>query len=118
MMDGKPNDIFPCLKDLYAGMVYGPTEAVYRRLLMLLFRRNERRAEEPNSAGNRADLVIDLADYNLRRGVQEYGLRYGGFGHRTDQGPQLCRAVPPWAEARVCHRLGFRPVKDAKAERL
>lgn len=61
---GRPEAAFPLLQDLYAGMVYGPGEPVheahYRRLLMLLFRLRERRAEEPNAAGTRSDLVIDL----------------------------------------------------------
>ena len=63
---GLPGDALPLLKDLFAGLPYSPTESIqeanYRRLMMTLFPGYERRAEEPNSAGKRSDLVLTFQD--------------------------------------------------------
>ena len=123
---GEPDAAFPLLKDLYAGLAYGPNEPVheanYRRLLMILFHVRERRAEEPNAAGNRSDLLLDLPRVTY---VFEFKQVAGAtaetaIGQIKDRGyaaPYLHGGKPVWAVG-----LAFDPqthmLCDAKALRL
>ena len=123
---GEPDAAFPLLKDLYAGLAYGPNEPVheanYRRLLMILFHVRERRAEEPNAAGNRSDLLLDLPRVTY---VFEFKQAAGAtaetaIGQIKDRGyaaPYLHGGKPVWAVG-----LAFDPqthmLRDAKALRL
>ena len=126
LLKGRPEDALPLLKDLFAGLPYSPTESIleanYRRLMMVLFPGYERRAEEPNSAGKRSDLVLTFPDYVY---VIEFkntatDTADSAIAQIKDRG----YAKPYLHSGKTVYAMGLafdpkdRTLKDAKAERL
>ena len=126
LLKGRPEDALPLLKDLFAGLPYSPTESIqeanYRRLMMTLFPGYERRAEEPNSAGKRSDLVLTFPNviYVIEFKNTATDTADSAIAQIKDRG----YAKPYLHSGKTVYAMGLafdpkdRTLKDAKAEKL
>ncbi len=126
LLKGLPGDALPLLKDLFAGLPYSPTESIQeancRRLMMTLFPGYERRAEEPNSAGKRSDLVLTFP--NVVYVIEFKNTAADTADTAIAQIKARGYAEPYLRSGRTVYAMGlaFDPkdhtLKDAKAEKL